>query len=244
VAEVEREIETDVVFPLIRGREVGRWYTNRESYIVLGQNISNPSKAIPLNAFQNKFPKAASYFSIFEEQLRRRNGYIKYLEPTGEPFYAVYDVGKYTFAPYKVIWKYIAEELTCAVLSPQSDKVLGEKIIIPDHRLIMISLDNEIESHYVCAVLNSAISRFVVYGYVISTQIAPHVLENISVPQYDQTNEIHLSLARLSIKCHEKTAAGIDVSDLEEQIDNLSADLWGLTKQELIEIKESLQEMK
>lgn len=243
VEEVERDIETDMVFPLIRGREVRRWHINRESYIVLGQNLTNPSKAIPLIAFQNKYPKTAEYFSIFEKQLKHRNGYVKYLKPVGEPFYAVYDIGKYTFAPYKVIWKYIAEELTCAVLTPQTDRILGEKVIIPDHRLIMIPLDNPFEAHYVCAILNSSVSRFVVRGYVISTQIAPHILQNIGVPKFDKTNHLHLSLAHLSKQCHEKTAVGIPVSDLEAQIDELAAELWSMTKDELKEIQESLREM-
>jgi len=175
--------------------------------------------------------------------LKERNGYQKYLEPVGEPYYAVYDIGPYTFAPYKVVWKYIAENLTCAVLSTSSDNVMGEKLIIPDHRLIMVSLDEPTEAHYLCAVLNSSLSRFVVRSYVITTQIAPHVLGNIRVPKYDKSDEIHKALARLSEKCHAKVAAGIDVSDLEEQIDELAAELWGLTKAELKEIKESLEEM-
>jgi len=40
-------------------------------------------------------------------------------------------------------------------------------------------------------------------------------------------------LARLSKQCHEKVAAGISVTDLEEQIGELAANLWGLTKEEL-----------
>jgi len=36
---------------------------------------------------------------------------------------------------------------------------------------------------------------------------------------------------------------GIDVCDLEGQIDQLAAELWGITNEELKEIKESLEEM-
>jgi hypothetical protein len=34
------------------------------------------------------------------------------------------------------------------------------------------------------------------------------------------------------------------VSDLEEQIDQHAAEMWGLTKEELKDIKESLEEMR
>lgn len=52
----------------------------------------------------------------------------------------------------------------------------------------------------------------------------------------------HKELARLSKQCHEKVAAGISVTDFEEQIDELAAELLELTKEELKDIKESLEE--
>jgi len=51
-------------------------------------------------------------------------------------------------------------------------------------------------------------------------------------------------LAGLSKQYHEKVAAGISVSDLEEQIDEVAAELWGLSKKEPKDIKESLEEMR
>ena len=60
---------------------------------------------------------------------------------------------------------------------------------------------------------------------------------------FDPKNELYQGLSRLSKQCHEKAAAGIDVNDLEEQIDELAAELWGLTKEELAEIKDSLEEL-
>lgn len=41
-----------------------------------------------------------------------------------------------------------------------------------------------------------------------------------------------------------KVAAGIDVSDLEEQINELAAELWELSKEELKDIIKSLEEMR
>ncbi|MBU1599026.1 hypothetical protein KKG61_02800, partial [bacterium] len=94
------------------------------------------------------------------------------------------------------------------------------------------------------AMLNSRISRFIVQAYTISTQQSTHILENIKIPKFDPKNELHQDLARLSKQCHEKATAGISVSDLEEQIDELAAELWKLSKEELKEIKDSLKEMR
>jgi len=109
---------------------------------------------------------------------------------------------------------------------------------------MLVAFDNEKEAHYVCAVLNSTPARFIVASYAISIQLGPHVLENIKVSKYDPKNNTHKELIRLSMQCHEKVAAGISVGDLEEQIDELAAELWGLSSEELKEIKQSLDQLK
>lgn len=81
-------------------------------------------------------------------------------------------------------------------------------------------------------------------SYAIGTQLAPHLLENIRIPGFDAKNELHQDLSRLSKQCHEKVAIGITVSDLEDQIDELAAELWGLSKEELKDIKTSLEELR
>jgi len=116
------------------------------------------------------------------------------------------------------------------------------KVIVPDHKLMLVPFDNYEEAHCVCAMLNSAPSRFIVQAYAISTQQSTHILDNVKIPKFDSKNEIHRD--RLSKQCHEKVAIGITVGDIEEQIDELAAELWGLSKEELKDIKESQYEMR
>lgn len=235
----EAQIEGDLVFPLLRGRDVKRWGSERTAYIIVPQDPNQPSKGIAQTVLQSKFPRTFVYLSKFKEQLQSRSGYKKYLKQVGEPFYSLYNVGPYTFAPFKVVWKEQSSEFECAVVSS-----VNGKVVVPDHKLMLVPFQNQDEAHYVCALLGSTISRFLVQAYTISTQQSTHVLENIKIPKYDAKNEIHKELARLSKQCHEKVAAGINVTDLEEQIDELAAELWGLSKEELKDIKESLEEMR
>lgn len=82
-------------------------------------------------------------------------------------------------------------------------------------------------------------------GYGVKERdLLQNFIQNLSIPNYDPKNGTHKELARLSKLCHEKVAAGINVSDLEEQIDELAAELRRSTKEELKDIKESLKEMK
>ena len=233
------QVESELVFPLLRGRDISRWNANPSIKILVPQKINDPSKAIEIATMRYKYPQALKFLELFEKELQSRPLYIKYLEPLGTPFYGMYNIGTYTFAPYKVVWKEQSSSFDCAVVSTD-----GKQSIVPDHKLMLVPFDNKQEAHFVCAILNSTPPAFIVQAYTISTGQNTHILENIRVPKFDKNNDAHLELSRLSQKCHEKTAAGIDVSDLEEQIDGLAVELWGLSKEELKEIKDSLEELK
>ncbi len=235
----EGPVEADLLFPLLRGRDIARWRAEPSVSILIPQNLDNPSKAIEPMVMESRKPNAFIFLKFFEQPLRDRALYKKYLEPQGIPFYGIYNIGPYTFAPYKVVWKEQSSKFECAVVSS-----VDGKVIVPDHKLMLVPFQDENEAHYVCALLSSSVCRFIVQSYTISTQQSTHILQNIKVPKYDTKNELHQDLSRLSMQCHKKVAAGISVSDLEEQIDELATELWGLSKEELKDIKDSLEEMR
>ena len=238
IAPYRAEVEKELIFPLLRGRDLARWSSTPSLRILIPHDLSNPSKAIEISGMQKKYPNTLKFLSYFEKDLRNRALYKKYLEPQGIPFYGIYNIGGHTFTPYKVVWKEQSSEFECAVVSS-----VDGKIVVPDHKLMLVDLQNEMEAHYLCAVLNSSPSRFIVQAYTISTQQSTHILENIKIPKYLKENETHKELSKLSKLCHGKVSAGIDICDLEEQIDELAAELWGLTKGELKDIKDSLEEI-
>jgi len=235
VPSVAMEIEDDFLYPLLRGRDMLRWSSTPSVCILLPHQKDDPAKGYPEKLMSSKFPKTYTYFNdnFRSSLLARKSSSV----PT-DTFFSIYAVGSYTLAPYKVVWKEQSSELQCAVISSSNGKV-----IIPDHKLMLVAFENESEAHYVCAALNSTPARFVVISYSINTQLGPNLLENIKVPKYDAKNDLHQNLSRLSKNCHKKVTAGISVCDLEEQIDELAGELWELTNEELKEIKESLAEM-
>jgi hypothetical protein len=233
---VQTEIEPELVFPLLRGRDVERWKATPSAWQIVAQDPKT-RKGYESKWMDKNCPKTREYFLSFEKELRERSAFKKYQEENA--LWSQYNVGPYTFAPYKVVWKEQSSELQCAVLSS-----FDGKVIVPDHKLMLVAFDDETEAHYVCGILNSTPAQFVVASYTISIQLGPHLLENIKIPKYNPKNETHKELARLSKQCHEKVAAGISVTDLEEQIDELGAELWVLSKEELKDIKESLEEMR
>jgi len=245
VENVQAAVEPDLLYPLLRGRDVGRWQTTPSAHILVTHKPGMGLKAIPEGEMATRLPRTYAYLKHFETELRSRSGYRRYFRET-DPFYSIFNVGDYTFAPYKVVWRYIASDFTCAVVSSTQDQTLGRRLVIPDHRLMLVPFESPEEAHYLCSVLNSGLARYLVQTYTIGTQISTHVLENLDVSRFKSSNPLHRQLAVLSEQAHEATAArdAARVQEIEAETDRLAAELWGLTEVELREIQESLAELK
>jgi len=244
VKEATAPVEKETVYPLIRGRDVKKWSSEPSGYILIphdpktGRALSQP--------VIKEFPKTFAFLSEFRRDLERRP--IHRLWGKGNPFYAAYDIGNYTFAPYKVMWKYVAGkisgkgEFSVAVVPPTMDKWLGSKTTIPNEKLMLVPFKDQDEAHYVASLLNSSLIRLVVASYAIETAISTHILKNVRIPKFDSENAIHKKLSELSKEAHILAAAREEegLSKVETEIDKLVSKLYGLTDDELREAKESL----
>jgi hypothetical protein len=80
------------------------------------------------------------------------------------------------------------------------------------------------------------------------------ILEHIAVPQFDAENPVHTRLAALSQQAHQLAAAQTSevsetsevfrrLAQVEAQVDEAAAELWGITDGELQDIRRSLDEL-
>ena len=254
VGEVTAELEPDLLYPLLRGRDVSRWSAMPSLHILLTHRHGQRLNAIPEAEMQASYPKSWAYLKTFEKPLRERSGFKRYFTrkdkggqvvETG-PFYSMFNVGDYTFAPWKVVWREQSAWFTVSVVGSQ-----GQKAIIPDHKLMLVECGTEDEANYLGALLNSAPVTLSVWSYAISIAQTTHILENVCVPRYDPANAIHQRLARLSQRAHELAPAAysddkdaqVALREVEEQVDRAAAELWGLTEEELQQVRDSLREV-
>jgi hypothetical protein len=210
--------------------------------IILTHEKGERLKAIPVTRMQEEFPKTYSYLSRFKEFLEKRPAFKRYFKPDA-PFYSIFNIGDYTFAPWKVVWREVAGELDAAVVGRAlADK--SKKIVIPDHTCILVQCSTQQEAHFLCALINSSPARLAIRNYIV-LHPDPHVLNNVNIPDFSASHNIHLQLAELSTAAHDATAKEdlIEVGGIEERIDQLAAKLWHLSSEELAEIKRSLEEM-
>lgn len=250
VQPVIEPVEIDLVYPLLRGRDIARWAAEPSSFLILTQDAVKRVGIDEAHMRQN-YPKTYAFLKHFETDLRKRSGYKKFFNPKTDPFYTIYNVGPYTLAPHKVGWAREDMRLRASVFG--ASIVAGEmKPVVPDQTVQFISFENEAEAYFVCGLLNSSPATLVPMAY--TTDITTHILAVIAIPTFDPASALHQRLAELSRQAHEMAVAlaphhspaprdGGGLAEVEREIDNAATELWGITPAELVQIRRGLEEL-
>lgn len=190
-------VEEELLYPLLRGKDVKKWEIDNKYSIILPYYKKN--KCFDNDYLKINYRKTYNYFYSdnheFEEILKNRAIYIKYLQ--GNPYHSVYNIGEYTFSPFKVVWKALASGMNAVTISKYENK-----IIIPDHNLVMVPFDDESSAYFLSGILNTEIVTNFVNAY-ISWFFSTHILENLNIPKYDSKNDAHNRIVELSKEAHQ-----------------------------------------
>ena len=272
-------IEKDLVYPLLRGRNVKEFkITKLNDYIVLPYDVSQ-KRVLSIPELKRRYPYTYKYFAYHYQQLIARRGqpyksdlviyHGKKLEDIekicnneedsqskqylSKPFYYIFNIAEYLFRQYKIGWKYVAGAITgkakfeVALFSSCVDDFLGDKIIIPKEKVMFISIDNKDEAFYLLAFLNSTIIKLIVSSVAIEQAIAPRIMEFLNIPKYDEKNEFHVLLSELGRQAYElalkkDVASREALKSIKERINKIVADIYGISDEDLEEIKRQSQQ--
>ena len=238
IERVQSAMEPNLVFPLLRGKDVTRWKAFPEISILLTHEEGMRLKAIPEERMQADYPRTWRFLLKFKNTLVKTGLFRRFYKPS-DPFYSMFDIGDYTFLPWKLVIREISSTLTAAVVG-----VFEKKPVVPDHKLVIVASRSKEEVHYLCALLNSVPARLFVDSYCIETQYSAHIFNMLRIPPFQKTIGLHRKLAELSEAAHKATANGDtdEVGRIEKEVDRWAAKLWDLSEEELAEIKRSLEE--
>jgi len=212
-------IETDFLYPLLRGRDVKKWRHDSTNSILLAYRFDG--KYVEKDDLAVSCPRTYEYFYKeqhgFSDTLKERANYKKFMlrQNANAPIYTVYNIGPYTFAPYKVVWKALSNGVSAVTISTNE----AGKQIIPDHNLLMIPIGKEKEAYYLTGVLNAKIISEFVNAY-ISWFISAHILQRLKIPKYDENNATHTKIALLSKSAHDLANTG-ELSMIENEINEI-----------------------
>lgn len=223
-------LESDLVFPAVAGRDIERWKATPNTYMLMTQDPKT-REPYPEKIMKTEWPRTYAYLTKFKDILLSRgsNTVRELAERTA--FYAMFAIGSYTVARYKVVWKRMANDLVAAVIS-QHKTPFGYKMIIPTDTTSIIAVSNKKEAHFICAVLNSTLVRDFIKSFSSGGRGfgAPSVMKHVGLPEFDKECKLHKELADLSETLHElkKRESSLEIPRFESEVDKVACRLFGI----------------
>lgn len=206
-------IETDDVFPLLRGRDIQRFMATppRGQCVIVPQRGMFGDESLPATR-----PLTFKFLSSFKDILEQRSSYRRFQQ--GKPFWSIWSTGEYTFAPYKVVWKEMSGSGFVAAYVHEEDCCGQTKTVIPDHKVYFIPLDTEEEAAYLTAFLNSQTVANAINAYSSALSLGTSVADYLQIPKFDIDNRLMVDLANMAMRFRNGT---IPSAEDDEHLDKL-----------------------
>jgi len=227
--EEERKRTEEIIKPVLRGRDIGRYYYRWEGLWVI-------------YAYQgieiNKYPALLEHLSQFKSQLEKRTGGARWNRDKTKILSIPYKWYELQVDYHKIIEEFEKEKVVWQEMSYGSAFAYDdEKIYTNQTAYIMVGEHLK----YLLGVLNSKVSGFYIKSIAYSLSEGAQrwikqYVEKIPIPPITQQNQkianqiVNLVDQILSIK---KQNPDADTSDLENKIDQLVYKLYGLTEDEI-----------
>ena len=230
---VEQVVEPDLLYPLVRWADVARYRVLSSAHVLLAQDVTTRTGIDPA-VMQREYPQTYAYLRRFEPVLSGRAAYRQYQQR--KAFYSMYNVGSYTVAPVKVVWRRMDRRLSAAVAQQADDPLLGARPVIPQETCVLVEAGSTAEAHYICAVLNSSIVNFLVSSHSVCGGKGfgtPGMLDFVKLRRFDSGDPRHVELSACSRMAHLAAACGNHPDETQRRIDQLAGELWGLDPGEL-----------
>lgn len=227
-------VEEDVIYPMLGGRNIAKWRVKSNEFMIV-PHTATEKYGISEADLAARYPDAFAWLDFYHDELlasRIRNG--KFFNPEANPFYRLDNVGPYTFAPYKVLWKEQSGRMAAVVVGsykqsiPNADPDLftSDKPIVVDSKVLMLGLDEELEAYFVCGIINSESVSHIIDGYAIGTNRGVDVLKYVAVPKYDCGCDLHVKIACKSKEIHENARRNCAIEGMESELDALVVEVF------------------
>jgi len=228
VPAVEDWLEPDLLFPLLRWGGVDAFHTRTDGAILVCQDPAT-RRGLDIEEMQRRFPRTQAYLEQFRELLCSRAAYRRYQGRAA--FYSMYNVGPYTLSPLKVVWRRMDRRLRAAVVGTQEMSGTGPRPVVPQETCVLVAVEQPVEAHYLCALLNSATVDSLARGFSVDGGKGfgtPGMFDFLPIRRFDGQNPQHVALAQQSRLAHTAAAAGDRIEPIQREIDRLAAELWNL----------------
>jgi hypothetical protein len=203
-------VEPDLLYPLIKGAgDFESCYLRLDTPQYSGERLYAfvPNAGIDKSDYKNSeiamngdsLKNTKTWFNAYKKVLLDRSTYRRQMP--GAPFFDIYNVGDYTFQPWKVIWPEMAKNFFAAVAGSAHVPVIGERVYVPDHKIYFASFDTKQEAYFLCGLLNTPMVREWIESHTVSIQVG-NIFKHLNLPIFEDANQKHTTLSEYVEKAH------------------------------------------
>lgn len=206
---ITADVESSYIYPLLRGREISRFNATPSpgSCVIVPQTGMFGDDKLPATP-----PQLFQYLARFKNVLETRSSYRRFQK--GKPFWSIWTVGKYTFAPYKVVWKEMSgSSFVAAYIGSETMPGGTMKTVVPDHKVYFIPVQTEPEAAYLTAFLNSSLVSGAIGAYASALSLGTSVVDYLTVPKFDANDKQMAELSEMGKRFN----SGIEPTAADEQ---------------------------
>jgi hypothetical protein len=228
----EMGIESDILFPLLRGKDIKPYLIKWSGYYVI-YPYDDDSKPISEKNLSSKYPRVYSYLRKSKKLLQGRD----YFDNSGKLWYELWNQRKKSnFKEPRIVTPEIASRNSFALTDTYFGNTKTYHIILLDK--------SDINQMFFLGLLNSGL-----LDYIYKLITTPHAggfyayktqfLEKLPVPNSNKYYKEKIAKLVRSIIATRRADSELDTSALENQIDHLIYQLYGLTKKEIEIVEQS-----
>ncbi|ELY5216199.1 N-6 DNA methylase [Vibrio cholerae] len=199
-------IEPELLYPMVKGAaDFSAFCFNPKHnlyHLVPNKAITKQKLLDAEDRLENDLPETFRYLEAYKDKLLDRSTYKARLNKYA--FYHIYNVGEYSFAPYKVMWAEQSGTFKAAVCSSKDVPLVGSRPYVPDHKVYFVECYSKEMAHYICGLLNCELVKNYIESHTISIQVS-NVFKHLRLPKFDMNCSDSLRLSSLSERLHIST---------------------------------------
>ena len=218
------EVEPDLLYPLLKGRGLNRWGIETDQKTIIVPHLpSTGQKPMSEDELRSDYPGAYKYFSneAMKEHLSSRRAFLRWGGSGNNPWYTLFEIGPYTFAPYKVGYRgQVATKFIAAVFSQVEDDTLGQQMVVPDQTVHFIPCKHKGEAYYLCGVLNSVFVRLL-YRCFDYKHPSTFFVKALRIPRFSEDDRACTDISEIAERASQSKTGKNLHSDLDYAVGDL-----------------------
>lgn len=214
VRETRGWVEAELVYPLLRGRDVQTWSAVPSGYILAPYEPDDLARLLSEERWA-EFPEAHRWLRRHRPILSaRRPPPTRSWNLNGNDWCRLDGPLNYMDEAHIVVVRELQQRPAAAVMSARFDDTLGRATApLIDHKLMFCAVRSADEARFLTAIINSGPIQDLLASYGNQIAMSPQTLRRLPIPQFDETDSGHQAIATAVSRVIEANESPVELAE-------------------------------